>query len=93
MIPGCDAWGPFARDLDHSERAARLRALRAIVHLTTGRRGDALADLLHQAEREPDALPRAVVALNRLASLDRRRVCASYAALIRPPCERSRAHG
>lgn len=93
MIPAADAWGPFRPDLEPAERMARLRALRAVVHLTTGRRGDALADLLHQAEHEPTALPLAAAALNRLASLDRRHVCASYAALIRPPCERSQARG
>lgn len=84
MIAARDAWGPFAPDLDEPERRARLRCLRAVVHLTTGRRGDALAELLRRAEHEGDALPQAVAALDRLAGLDLRHVVASYAALNRP---------
>ncbi len=84
MIAPADRWGPWAPDLDEAERKARLRCLRAVVHLNTGRRGDELADHLRRAERDPAALPLAVAALNRLAGLDRRHVLASYAALNRP---------
>lgn len=84
MIPSAEAWGPFAADIDPVERRARCRCLRAIVHLSTGRRGAELAEHLLRAERDPDALPLAVAALNRLAGLDRRHVLASYAALNRP---------
>lgn len=84
MIPAADAWGPFARDLDPAERRARLRCLRAVVHLSTGPRGAELAEHLRHAERDPAALPLALAALNRLAGLNRRHVLASYAALNRP---------
>jgi hypothetical protein len=76
MIAATDAWGPFAADIDPAKRRARCRCLRAIVHLSTGRRGDELAAHLRQAERDPEVLPLAVVALNRLAGLDRRHVLA-----------------
>ena len=79
-----DQWGPWAPDLEAGERLARLRSLRAIAHLQLGRRGEHLAGLLRRAEADPDALVPAVAALNRLASLDRRHVLASFAALHRP---------
>jgi hypothetical protein len=84
MIPARDAWGPFRPDLDEAERRARLRCLRAVVHLSTGPRGADLADLLRQAENDPAVIPAAIHALDRLAGLDRRHVLASYAALNRP---------
>lgn len=84
MIATRDAWGPFRLDLDEAERRARLRCLRAIVHLSTGPRGAHLAALLHKAERDPAALEPALHALDCLAGLDRRHVLASYAALNRP---------
>ena len=84
MIAARDAWGPFRPDLAEAERRARLRCLRAVVHLSTGPRGADLADLLRRAESDPSALPAAIDALDRLAGLDRRHVLASYAALNRP---------
>ena len=83
-IHAADQWGPFAPSLDLVERIGRLRTLRAIVHLTTGPRGQGAADLLRQAERDPAVLPRALDALTRMAANDRRHVWASYAALTRP---------
>jgi hypothetical protein len=82
MIPA-DEFGPWARDLDPAERLARLRSMRAIVRLSCGPRGEALADQLHRAERDPAALPRAAEELNGLASIDRRSVLCSFAALHR----------
>lgn len=84
MIAARDAWGPFRPDLDEVERRARLRCLRAVVHLSTGPRGADLADLLLRAENDPAVIPAALHALDRLAGLDRRHVLASYAALNRP---------
>jgi hypothetical protein len=84
MIPAADRWGPFRPDLDEAERRARLRCLRAVVHLSTGPRGADLADLLRRTENDPAAIPAALHALDRLAGLDRRHVLASYAALNRP---------
>lgn len=83
MIAAADRFGPFADGLDPAERLARLQAMRAIVHLTTGPRGDALAHELRLAERDPDRLPAAVAALDALAALDRRHVLASFARLHR----------
>ncbi|MCJ2068387.1 hypothetical protein MKK75_06110 [Methylobacterium sp. J-030] len=84
MIPAAEAWGPFRPDLDPAERIARLRCLRAVVHLSTGPRGQALTDLLRRAEQDPALLPPALAALSGLDPLDKRRVWASYAALNRP---------
>ena len=83
MIASRNRFGPFADGLDPAERLARLRSMRAIVHLTTGPRGDALARKLHLAERDPAHLPDAVAALDALAALDRRHVLASFARLCR----------
>ncbi|MCJ2101976.1 hypothetical protein [Methylobacterium sp. E-046] len=84
MIPAADAWGPFRSDLDAGERKARLRCLRAVVHLSTGPRGQSLADLLLRAEQDTELLPQALSALTNLDPLDKRRVWASYAALNKP---------
>ncbi|GJE14786.1 hypothetical protein [Methylobacterium longum] len=83
MIPAADTWGPFRSDIDQPERVARLRCLRAVVHLSTGPRGQALADLLLRAEQDDELLPPALSALASLDPLDKRRVWASYAALNR----------
>ena len=83
MIPAADQFGPWALDLDPAERLARLRSMRAIVRLSCGARGEAFADLLRQAERDPAALEPAADALKRLAGLDRRHVLTSFAALHR----------
>lgn len=84
MIPVADRWGPFTPDLDTAERTARCRCLRAVVHLTTGPRGETASRLLHAAERDPDALPDAARALNAMEPSDRRHVWASYAKLSTP---------
>ena len=81
MIPASDRWGPFTADLDEPERIAWCRCLRAVVHLTTGPRGETAARLLQVAERDPTALPDAARALNAMDATDKRHVWASYAAL------------
>lgn len=83
MIHACDRWGPFAPHLDPAEYLGLLRCLRAIVHLTTGPRGQATTALLRQAERDPGALPGALASLNAMTANDRRHVWASYAVLSR----------
>lgn len=83
MIAASDAWGPFRGDLDQGERKARLRCLRAIVHLSTGPRGQALADLLLRAEQDAELLPAALAALSGLDALDKRRIWSSYLSLNR----------
>ncbi|WP_342148160.1 hypothetical protein [Methylorubrum sp. SB2] len=87
MIPADARFGPWSDHIDAAERLARLRSLRAIVRLTTGPRGEALADELHRAERDASRLPFALAALDSLAPLDRRQVLSSYAALHRPQPE------
>ncbi|GMA78132.1 hypothetical protein [Methylorubrum aminovorans] len=82
-IPTADRFGPWSDRIDAAERVARLRSLRAIVRLTTGPRGKRLGDLLYRAEKDAAALVPALAALNRLATLDRRSVLASFAALHR----------
>lgn len=84
MLPAADRWGPFRPDLDPAERMARLRCLRAVVHLSTGPRGHILTDLLLRAEQDAALLAPALAALSDLDPLDRRRVWASYATLNRP---------
>lgn len=83
MIPLADRWGPFTDGLDAPERIARCRCLRAVVHLTTGPRGEIATRLLHAAEHDPGALPEAARALNALDATDKRHVWASYARLAR----------
>lgn len=83
MIAPADQFGPWAPDLDPAERLARLRSMRAIVRLSCGPRGEALADQLFRAERDPAALSVAAEALGRLTSIDRRSVLCSFAALHR----------
>lgn len=83
-IRSADRYCPWSEAIDEPERRARLRSLRGIVRLSTGRRGDALADQLRQAEREPAALEPALTELDALAALDRRSVLASFSALHRP---------
>lgn len=84
-IPTHDRWGPFASGLDPCERRARLRSLRAIARLHLGQRGTILIDALRAAETDDGRLSDALTVLDRLASVDRRRVLASYAAFTRPP--------
>lgn len=84
MIPACDQWGPFAPGLEAAEFRARLRALRAIAHLCLGPRGEHLTETLRLSEHDADRLPAALAAIDALASLDRRRVLATFARLHRP---------
>lgn len=81
-IPTRDQWGPFRPDIEPPERLARLRSLRVVVHLLVGPRGVELEKHLRDAETDRPALLRALDALDRLAPLDRRRVLASYAAVV-----------
>jgi hypothetical protein len=83
MIPTADRWGPFTDGIDPAERTARCRCLRAVVHLTTGPRGETATRLLHAAEHDPAALTDAARALNTMDAIDKRHVWASYARLAR----------
>ena len=83
-IKPVDAWGPFASGLDPCELRARIRALRAIARLHLGPRGEDLNRTLRAAEDDAGLLPWAVILMNDLAPLDRRRVWGAYAAFTRP---------
>lgn len=80
-----ETWGPFAPGLDDCERRARLRTLRGIARVLAGPRSAALCDALACCETNAAHLPRAASALNKLASLDVRRIVASYGATLSVP--------
>ena len=63
---------------DAAERRARLRSLRMASRLLCGPRGTELERALHAAERDPAALPRALVLLDAMPAIDRRRVLSSW---------------
>lgn len=77
-------FGPWAAGLDPGERLARLRSLRALARVLAGPRASGLVELLRQAETDDMALMPAADALDRLPSVDLRRVLGSYAGLARP---------
>lgn len=83
MIAACDAFGPWRPDIDPAERLARLRSMRAIARLCLGPRGEAFTESLRRAETDEAALEPALRELDALASLDRRAILASFAALHR----------
>lgn len=77
-------FGPWALELDPAERLARLRSFRALARVLAGPRAGDLVALLAQAETDPAALVSAADALDRLPSVDMRRIVGSYAGLTRP---------
>jgi hypothetical protein len=77
------AFGPFRRDIPEVERVAGLRALAAFTSAFAGS-DHVVVDLLRRAETDAGALDQALTELDRLPSLWRRRVIASYARLMRP---------
>lgn len=77
-------WGPWESDIADHERVARLRALRALALLYTGKASDVVRHL-HAAETDADAGPRAYAALRALPTLKFRHIVANYGALITPP--------
>lgn len=80
-----DAFGPWTEGLPPCERIARCRTLRAVARMIAGPRADALSSALACAESDPSHLDRALDALDRLASLDRRKILASYQPVMLPP--------
>ena len=74
-------WGPFLPGLDARERKARLRSLRACLHLIAGPRGRVAGMALLRAEisgDQQDTLHDAAEAFERLTALDRRRVLSAF---------------
>lgn len=80
-MTAADQWGPFAEGLDPAERRARLRSLRALARVYAGPRAADVCRFLAQAETDPEALEPAILAINRLAPIDRRQILASFARL------------
>jgi len=80
MIGPGENWGPFSGAISHPERVARLRGLRAITELYCGKQHP-LVKALWLAETGDDGdLAGALLELDRLPALQRRRVLGSYAA-------------
>lgn len=67
------------------ERRARLRSLRLAARLLCGPRGQELERALHAAEHDETALAPALVLLDALTPLDRRRVLGSWAQTLGSP--------
>jgi hypothetical protein len=78
-----DQWGPFQPDLDPAERIACLRSLTALVRVYAGLSAADAMLKLQEAESNILALPAALAAFNRIESLPRRRILASFAELER----------
>jgi hypothetical protein len=80
MLGPGENWGPFHPAISHAERVARLRGLRAITELYCGKTHP-FVQALWLAETGEDAdLEAAVLELDRLPALQRRRVLSAYAA-------------
>jgi len=76
-------FGPWMPRIAEVERVAGLRAIAALVCVHCGSDHPAV-DLLRRAEADVGAADQALIELDRLPSLWRRRVIASYARLMRP---------
>jgi hypothetical protein len=81
--------GPWAAGLNNGERVARCRELRALAHVYLGPE-HRLTQALGQALIDPAALEAARTELGSIPALSRRRLLASYAALL-PIRPKSRA--
>jgi hypothetical protein len=81
-------FGPWLPGIPEAERRAALRALAALVAVFAGSDDPAVAALRH-AEADAGALDQALEAFDRLPSLWRRRVIASYAKLMSPRPKRT----
>jgi hypothetical protein len=77
-------FGPWAPDIDSTERLARTRSLRAIVLIFARPYASELLAALRDGETDPAALDRARRLFDRLPSRPRRHALATYAALACP---------
>jgi hypothetical protein len=76
-------FGPWRSDIPADERKARCRELRALARLLAPK--SPLAAALKAAEDgDADALALALAEIDRLPALPRRRILATYAALMKP---------
>lgn len=76
-----DGFGPFVRNLDPAERAARSRALAALVRVFAGPAAGPLVAALHRLERDAQAADEALAPLDALPARPRRHTLNAYAAL------------
>jgi hypothetical protein len=76
-------FGPFRRDTPEVERVAGLRAISAFVSVYCGA-DHVVVDLLRRAEADVGMADQALAEFDRIPSLRRRHVIASYARLMRP---------
>ena len=74
-------FGPFVRNLDPAERAARSRALAALVRVFVGPAAGPLVAALHRLERDAQAADEALALLDALPARPRRHALGAYAAL------------
>jgi hypothetical protein len=78
-----EAIGPWAAGIDDAERVARCRELRALSHVYLGR-VHPLTAALGRALLDWSALEPARAELSAIPALQRRRLLATYAALLLP---------
>jgi hypothetical protein len=73
-----DNWGPWADGINPAERLARLRSLRTVAVCMFGAHTP-LAKPLEQAESlEPEEVEAALIELNRMPALDRRKLLSAF---------------
>ena len=70
------------REINTGERLARLRSLRALVHVLAGGAGSRVEDAIAAAETDVTLLPAADAALDTLPTITSRRVLATFAATL-----------
>ena len=74
-------WGPAIDNISNTERVARCRCLRALLHVLAGPAGRDASAALMAAERDPAAALAAVTAVEALPTLTMRRVLSTYSAV------------
>jgi hypothetical protein len=79
LITPADHWGPWRPSISYPERVARFRELRAIAGVYVSRGHPLIAALWLAESGDPAEVEQALIELNRLPALQRRRVEASYA--------------
>ncbi len=77
-------FGPWVPGIPEHERRAGLRALACLCAVFGGMGHPAVA-ALRRAELDPDAAGEALALFDRLPTLRRRQVVATYARIMRPP--------
>jgi hypothetical protein len=81
MIGPGENWGPFHAAISHAERVARLRGLRAIVEQYHHEQSEFRRALYFAETGDTADLETALIELDRLPALTRRKVLTAYARL------------